>query len=197
VTLVAASLPDPTFAGVDARGLQKSFRTQHGTVHAVRAVDLTIAAGQTVALLGPNGAGKPTTIDMLLGLSAPDRGGVSLFGVDPGSAVRSGAIGVMLQTGALIRDLSVRELVTMVASLYPASLPVAEVLALTGLREVADQRTQRLSGGETQRARFAIALVGDPGLLVLDEPTVGMDVEARRAFWVTMRGFAARGRWAA
>jgi ABC-2 type transport system ATP-binding protein len=100
----------------------------------------------------------------------------------------------MLQTGALIRDLSVRELVQMVASLYPAALPVAETLKLTGLTELADQRTQKLSGGETQRVRFAVALVANPKLLVLDEPTVAMDVEGRRSFWATMRELAAQGR---
>ena len=100
----------------------------------------------------------------------------------------------MLQTGALIRDLTVRELVAMMASLYPAPLRVDEVLELTGIGDIADRRTQKLSGGQTQRVRFAVALVSNPDLLVLDEPTVAMDVEGRRAFWATMREFAARGK---
>jgi ABC-2 type transport system ATP-binding protein len=160
----------------------------------VRGVDVEIEMGETVALLGPNGAGKSTTIDMMLGLLAPDEGAVSLFGRPPADAVAAGAVGAMLQTGSLIRDLSVRELVTMMASLYPTPLPVEEVLELTGASEFAAQRTQKLSGGQTQRARSAVALVSNPQLLVLDEPTVAMDVEGRHAFWRTMREFATRGK---
>jgi ABC-2 type transport system ATP-binding protein len=163
-------------------------------VRAVRGIDVSIAAGETVALLGPNGAGKSTTIDMLLGLLEPDEGTVSVFGRSPGEAVAQGAVGAMLQTGALIRDLSVRELVTMIASLYPAPLDVEEVLELTGTKEFSPQRTNKLSGGQTQRVRFAVALVSNPELLVLDEPTAAMDVEGRRSFWTTMREFAARGK---
>jgi ABC-2 type transport system ATP-binding protein len=183
-----------TSAEVRMDGLVKSFPTPQGTVQAVRGVDITIAAGETVALLGPNGAGKSTTIDMLLGLTTPDSGSVSLFGRPPGEAILDGAIGAMLQTGSLIRDLSVRELLTMMASLYPHPLPVSEVIDLVGLGSIADRRTERLSGGQTQRVRFGVALVSDPELLVLDEPTVAMDVEGRHAFWDTMRGFAARGK---
>jgi ABC-2 type transport system ATP-binding protein len=176
------------------QGLVKSFRAPQGPIEAVRGVGFDISAGETVALLGPNGAGKSTTIDMLLGLLEPDAGSVSVFGRPPAQAVAAGAVGAMLQTGMLIRDLSVRELVTMIASLYPAPLGVDEVLALTGTAEYASQRTQKLSGGETQRVRSAIALVSDPQLLVLDEPTAAMDVEGRHAFWRTMREFAARGK---
>ena len=147
-----------------------------------------------MAFLGPNGAGKSTTIDMMLGLTRPDQGHVTLFGMAPADAVKAGAVGVMLQTGALIRDLSVRELITMMASLYPDPLDVDEVLDLARLRDVAERRTQKLSGGETQRIRFAVALVSDPDLLLLDEPTVALDVEARHGFWTVMRGFAARGK---
>ncbi len=177
-------------SAIEARGLRKSY----GPVEAVRGVDVSIEEGETVALLGPNGAGKSTTIDMLLGLADPDAGDVSVFGGSPSAAVDSGYVGAMLQTGALIRDLSVRELVQMVASLYPAPLPVEQALELTGMTALADQRTQKLSGGETQRARFAVAIVANPKLLVLDEPTVAMDVEARRSFWTTMRTLAAEGR---
>jgi ABC-2 type transport system ATP-binding protein len=131
---------------------------------------------------------------MLLGLTRPDRGEVQLFGLTPSAAVATGQVAAMLQTGGLVRDLSVRELVAMVASLYPAPLRVAEVLEVTGLTAIADQRTQKLSGGQAQRVRFAIALASDARLIVLDEPTVGMDVEARRELWVTIRGAAARGK---
>jgi ABC-2 type transport system ATP-binding protein len=179
---------------ISLNGLVKSFHGPDGPIRAVRGIDVQIAAGETVALLGPNGAGKSTTIDMLLGLLAPDHGSVSVFGRSPTDAVAQGAVGAMLQTGALIKDLSVRELVTMVASLYPAPLGVEEVLELTGVAQIAAQRTNKLSGGQTQRVRFAVALVSDPELLVLDEPTAAMDVEGRHSFWTTMREFAARGR---
>ena len=179
--------------GVAARGLTKTFSTAHGDVRAVRGVDLEIAPGETVALLGPNGAGKSTTIDLLLGLGRPDDGVVTLFGGTPAAAVAAGGVAAMLQTGELIRDLSVRELVQMMASLYPAPLAVDDVLETTGLRAIAEQRTQKLSGGERQRVRFAAALVSGARLLVLDEPTVGMDVEARHSFWTTIRTAAADG----
>ena len=180
--------------GIVLSGLEKTFKSPQGPVRAVRGIDVSISPGETVAFLGPNGAGKSTTIDMLLGLLPPDKGTVTLFGKPPVEAIASGAIGAMLQTGALIRDLSVRELVTMMASLYPAPLAVDETLELTGIADIADRRTQKLSGGQTQRVRFAVALVSNPDLLVLDEPTVAMDVEGRHAFWTTMRDFAARGK---
>jgi ABC-2 type transport system ATP-binding protein len=180
--------------GIVLSGLEKTFKSPRGPVRAVRGIDVSISPGETVAFLGPNGAGKSTTIDMLLGLLPPDKGMVTLFGKPPVEAVGSGAIGAMLQTGALIRDVSVRELVTMMASLYPAPLGVDDVLQLTGITDLADRRTQKLSGGETQRVRFAVALVSNPDLLVLDEPTVAMDVEGRHGFWTTMRGFAERGK---
>jgi len=166
----------------------------YGKVRAVRSVDLVIAPGETVALLGPNGAGKTTTIDMLLGLTRLDSGSVTLFGMSPAQAVAAGVVGGMLQTGSLIEQLSVRELVTMVASLYPHPLGVEEVLQLTGVAELADRQSTRLSGGQAQRVRFAIALVADPDLLLLDEPTSAMDVEARREFWTSMRAVAASGK---
>jgi ABC-2 type transport system ATP-binding protein len=180
--------------GISLRGLVKTFHGQQGPIRAVRGVDIEIGVGETVALLGPNGAGKSTTIDMLLGLQRPDAGTVSVFGASPEAVIAAGRVGAMLQVGELLRDVSVRELVEMMASVYPTPLGTDEVLALTGIEAIAGQRTQRLSGGESQRVRFALALVPDPELLVLDEPTVGMDVEGRRAFWQTMRGFAARGR---
>ncbi|HEY4895339.1 MAG TPA: ABC transporter ATP-binding protein [Solirubrobacteraceae bacterium] len=160
----------------------------------MRGIDVSIGAGETVALLGPNGAGKSTTIDMLLGLGRPDAGSVSIFGTPPRQAVGAGMIGAMLQTGELIRDLSARELIAMMAALYPNPMDVDEVVSIAGLGDAADRRTQKLSGGQTQRVRFAVALVSDPDLLVLDEPTVALDVEGRREFWAAMRAYAERGK---
>jgi ABC-2 type transport system ATP-binding protein len=175
---------------ITAKGLTKSF----GAVRAVRGLDLELERGSTVALLGPNGAGKTTTIDMLIGLTKPDAGTVSLFGRTPTEAVKAGLIGAMTQTGQLIDYLTVRELVTMIAAIYPAPLSVDEALKISGAGVFADRMTRKLSGGETQRVRFAIALVADAELLVLDEPTVALDVEGRRDFWSAMRAFAARGK---
>jgi ABC-2 type transport system ATP-binding protein len=180
--------------GVRLEHLAKSFKGPDGPIRAVAGIDVSIAPGETVALLGPNGAGKSTTIDMILGLLKPDEGSVAVFGRSPERAVAEGAVGAMLQTGALIRNVTVRELVTMMAALYPAPLEVEEALELTGSAAFASQQTQKLSGGQTQRVRFAVALASDPQLLVLDEPTVAMDVEGRHSFWQTMRSFASRGR---
>jgi ABC-2 type transport system ATP-binding protein len=187
------SSPMPS-SGIELTGLVKTFRSARGPVHAVRGIDISIAPGETVALLGPNGAGKSTTIDMLLGLLPPDAGAVSVFGMTASQAISRGAIGAMLQTGGVIQYLSVRELITMVASLYPHPLGVDEVIALTRIGDLADRKTTKLSGGQTQRLRFAIGLVSNPDLLVLDEPTVAMDVEARHDFWTTMRTFASQGK---
>jgi ABC-2 type transport system ATP-binding protein len=183
-----------TNGGIHLHSVAKSYRGPQGPIRAVRGIDVSIAAGETVALLGPNGAGKSTTIDMLLGLSTPDAGTVSVFGGPPRESVDAGLVGAMLQTGGLIRDLSVRELVAMIASLYPDPMGVEEALEVTGLTAIAGQRTHKLSGGQTQRVRFALAIVCNPELLVLDEPTVALDVEGRREFWSIMRGFAARGK---
>ena len=181
-------------AGIVLRGLTKSFKSPQGPVRAVQGVDISIAPGETVALLGPNGAGKSTTIDMMLGLTKPDAGSVELFGMTPDRAVAAGAIGAMLQTGGIIQYLSVGETLEMVASLYPKPMPVDEVVRLTGIGDIVGRRTNKLSGGQTQRLRFALALITNPDLMVLDEPTVAMDVEVRREFWSVMRTFAKQGR---
>jgi ABC-2 type transport system ATP-binding protein len=176
--------------GILATDLSKSY----GPVQAVRGIDLAIAPGETVAILGPNGAGKTTTLDMVLGLTPPERGRVTIFGVPPAAAVRSGWVGGMLQSGTPLDRLTVRELVTLMASYYPHPLGVDDVLRTTGCADIARRFTNRLSGGQVQRVRFAAALVGDPDLLVLDEPTAGIDVEGRHDFWQAMRGIAARGK---
>jgi ABC-2 type transport system ATP-binding protein len=177
-------------AAVMLAGLRKSY----GDVHAVAGVDLAIAPGEVVALLGPNGAGKSTTVDMLLGLTKPDAGTVTVFGARPHDAVAKGTIGAMLQGGALLDDATVGETVAMVASLHQSPMPVAEALRRSGVEELANRRCNKLSGGQKQRVRFAVALVSDPDLLVLDEPTAAMDVQGRREFWKAMRGFTNTGR---
>ncbi|MGW2408614.1 ABC transporter ATP-binding protein [Streptomyces sp. NPDC001739] len=165
----------------------------YGAVRAVDGIDLRIAAGETVALLGRNGAGKSTTLNMLLGLLPPSSGTVRLFGGEPETAVRAGRVGAMLQDGKAVPRVTVRELVGFVAATYPRPMDVAEALELAGLAEFAGRRVDRLSGGQAQRVRFAVALAGNPDLLVLDEPTAALDVEARRTFWRAMRAYARRG----
>jgi ABC-2 type transport system ATP-binding protein len=166
----------------------------YGSVRAVDTLDLTIGAGQAVALLGPNGAGKSTSISMLLGLALPDSGNVTVFGSAPAEAVAKGQVGAMLQDGALPAGLTVREIVDFVRQLYPEPLSLEEALRIADLTDLAKRRADRLSGGQSQRVRFALAIAGAPQLLVLDEPTAAMDVESRRAFWVSMRAYAATGR---
>ncbi|MFD5780708.1 ATP-binding cassette domain-containing protein [Streptomyces sp. NPDC126933] len=178
-----------TSAAVSFTDVAKSF----GAVRAVDGIGLDIPRGETVALLGRNGAGKSTTIGLLLGLDEPDAGTVRLFGGPPSRAVAAGRVGAMLQDGRPIRRVTVRELVAFVASTFPDPLPVAEALGLAGLTDVADRRIDKLSGGQLQRVRFAVALAGGPELIVLDEPTAALDVEARRSFWGSMRAYAERG----
>ncbi|WP_392841392.1 ATP-binding cassette domain-containing protein [Streptomyces sp. LN500] len=174
-------------------GAVKTFGRAAQTVRAVDGIDLTVERGETVALLGRNGAGKSTTISLLLGLDEPDSGGVQLLGRTPEQAVRAGRVGAMLQDGQPIPRVTVRELIAFVASTYPSPMPVPESLALAGVSAYADRRVDKLSGGQVQRVRFAVALAGNPELIVLDEPTAALDVEARRAFWDAMRAYARRG----
>nr|WP_248296609.1 ABC transporter ATP-binding protein [Streptomyces sp. S1D4-11] len=178
-----------TERAVSFTGAVKAF----GAVRAVDGMDLEIGRGETVALLGRNGAGKSTTISLLLGLNEPDEGTVALFGGPPQAAVRAGRVGAMLQETRPVPRVTVRELVSFVAGRYPAPLPVADALELAGIGDLAGRRVDRLSGGQAQRVRFAVALAGNPDLIVLDEPTAALDVEARRAFWDSMRSYARRG----
>ncbi|MBO1333178.1 ABC transporter ATP-binding protein [Streptomyces sp. VRA16 Mangrove soil] len=178
-----------TTPAVSFTGAVKTF----GDVRAVDGLSLRIGAGETVALLGRNGAGKSTTISLLLGLDEPDEGTVELFGAAPEAAVRAGRVGAMLQEGRAVPRVTVAELVDFVARRYPAPMDVREALRLAGIEELADRRVDKLSGGQTQRVRFAVALAGNPALIVLDEPTAALDVEARHAFWASMRAYARRG----
>ena len=168
----------------------KSYRS----VRAVDGISLTISPGEVVAFLGPNGAGKTTTIDMTLGLARPDSGSVEVFGAGPARAVAEGRVAAVMQTGGLLRDLTVAETVRLTASLFAETRPAAEVLERAGITDIADRRVVKCSGGEQQRLRFALALLSDPQLLVLDEPTTGMDVAGRRDFWGAIRQDADAGR---
>ena len=177
-------------AAVELRGVTKSF----GDVHAVRGIDLELEQGEIVAFLGPNGAGKTTTIDMILGLSHPTAGEVSVLGLRPRQAIARGLVSAVMQTGGLLKDITVRDTVAYTASLFADARPVDEVLADAGITGIADRLVAKCSGGEQQRLRFAMALLSDPALLLLDEPTTGMDVEGRRTFWSAIRADAERGR---
>ncbi len=192
--VVAAPDPRPPEPAVQLTDLAKAFNPRGAEpVRAVDGVSLTIQAGEVVALLGPNGAGKTTALDILLGLH-PSFGTAQLFGGPPQHAIRAGRVAAVLQTGDLLRDLRVRETVELIASTFGRTIPVDEALARVDIDYAARRRVSKLSGGEQQRVRFALALLPDPDLLVLDEPTAGLDVATRRAFWSTMRAEAAHGR---
>jgi ABC-2 type transport system ATP-binding protein len=175
---------------VRVSGLVKSY----GSTRAVDGIDLEIRPGETVALLGPNGAGKSTTIGMLLGLLAPDRGRIEVGGMSPRRAVATGHLGAMLQESGMMPGVRVGELLRFVRSLYDQPLTLADLVEAAGLEGLLNRRADRLSGGQAQRVRFAMAIAGDPSVVVLDEPTSAMDVEARRAFWERMRRLSAAGR---
>src|SRR5687767_13293956 len=174
------------------RDLHKSY----GPVEAVRGIDFEVARGEVFGLLGPNGAGKTTTVEILEGYRERTSGIVSVLGHDPGRRPRElrRRVGIVLQESGIYRHVTVRELLVHWARLYPAPRDVDEVLALAGLADRADVRSGRLSGGQRRRLDFALALVGDPELVFLDEPTTGFDPEARRAAWQTVRSLADLGK---
>ncbi len=165
-----------------------------GDVTAVRGIDLAVEPGEIVAFLGPNGAGKTSTLDLVLGLSRPTSGAVEVLGMAPHEAIARGLVSAVMQSGGLLKDLTVRETVEYTASLFAHRAVVDDVLARAGIGRLGDRRVGKCSGGEQQRLRFALALLPDPALLLLDEPTTGLDVEGRRAFWAAIREDAGRGR---
>jgi ABC-2 type transport system ATP-binding protein len=166
----------------------------YGEVRALRNVNFTVGAGQVVALLGPNGAGKTTAVKLMLGLLQPTSGKVRVFGGDPTTPQNRMRAGAMLQVGRVPETLRVREHIDLFSSYYPRPLPIGEVLAAAGLEKLRDRKFGDLSGGQRQRTLFALAICGDPDLLFLDEPTVGLDVEARRALWEEIRRLVERGK---
>jgi len=175
---------------VELRELTK----RYGDVQALRGISLAIAAGEIVAMLGPNGAGKTTSISLMLGLRRPSSGEVRLFGLPPTDRRARSRAGVMLQESGAPGVLTVGELIGLFGTYYPAPLPVAQALAMAGLEDKADARVATLSGGQRQRLYFALAVGGNPEALFLDEPTVGMDIEARRAFVAAIQALAAAGK---
>jgi ABC-2 type transport system ATP-binding protein len=166
----------------------------YDSLKAVDGLSLDLRVGETVALLGPNGAGKSTSLDMLLALRKPTSGKIRMFGSDPYHAVKSGRVGAMLQSGGLMPEVTVRELVTLVASFHPRPIAPDITMKRAGIDDIADQRVDRLSGGQTQRVRFALAIVGECDLIVLDEPTTAMDVETRQRFWTRMKEEVSEGK---
>ena len=166
----------------------------YGSVKALDSLSLTLHPGEVLALLGPNGAGKSTAIRCLLGLIAPNAGTVRIFGQDPREPATRVRIGAMLQVARIPEVLKVREHLDLFRSYYPRPLPVAEIVRIAQLEGIEDRQFGKLSGGQKQRVLFAIAIAGDPDLVFLDEPTVGLDIEARRGLWAQIRALADRGK---
>ena len=175
---------------IELQNASKSF----GVVQALQHVSFAIPQGQVVALLGPNGAGKTTAISLMLGLRRPSHGQVRLLGRDPRDRRVRSRCGIMLQESGVPLNLTVRETITLFRSYYPHPLPLTRVLEMAGLKKKAAAQVGSLSGGQRQRLYFALAICGDPDVLFLDEPTAGLDVEARHRFWEQIRTFVQQGK---
>jgi ABC-2 type transport system ATP-binding protein len=169
-------------------------RKHYGRVEALKGLDLSIAPGELVALLGANGAGKTTAVRLLLGLAKPTSGSVRVFGGDPRDAATRARLGAVLQVSRVPETLRVREHIELFSSYYPHPMKLADVIEAANLAGLERRQFGELSGGQQKRVLFALAICGDPDLIVLDEPTVGLDVEARRALWKQIRAFIARGK---
>lgn len=166
----------------------------YGSHRALDGADLSVGCGELIAVLGPNGAGKTTAVKLMLGLLKPDEGEVRVFGCDPREPRNRRRTGAMLQVGRVPETLRVREYIDLFSSYYPHPLPMAEISAGAGLQGIENRLFGQLSGGQKQRALFALAICGDPDLLFLDEPTAGLDVQARRGLWKQIRALLARGK---
>jgi ABC-2 type transport system ATP-binding protein len=191
--LEQAQILQPAATGAIVASLE-GVSKNYGPVRALRGVDFSVRAGDVVALLGPNGAGKTTAVKLLLGLMQPNAGRVRVFGADPTNPENRKRTGAMLQVGRVPETLRVREHIDLFSSYYQRPMPLAEVLAAAGLEKLRDRRFSDLSGGQRQRVLFALAICGDPDVLFLDEPTAGLDVEARRLLWDEIRRLVARGK---
>ena len=186
-----ASAEAPTAAAVvELVDAHKKF----GSVEALRGVSLAVKPGELVGLLGPNGAGKTTAISLMIGLRRPTAGKALLFGLDPSDLRARSRTGVMLQESGIPPTLKVREVVELFRTYYPKPLPTDAVVAMAGLGEFQNKLVNDLSGGQRQRVYFALAICGDPDVLFLDEPTVGLDTATRRSFWDQVRGFKSHGK---
>ncbi len=195
--MIATRTPQQTNAPVPRASVVASLdavNKNYGSVRALRGVNFQVRAGELVALLGPNGAGKTTAVKLLLGLMPPHGGKVRVFGADPTNPENRTRTGAMLQVGRVPETLRVREHIDLFSSYYPKPLPSSGVLAAAGLEKIRDRKFAELSGGQKQRVLFALAICGDPDLLFLDEPTVGLDVEARRMLWEQIRQLVDRGK---
>ena len=194
-TAIRTSAPTHTVPALVIDGVTKTFRSGNGSqVTAVDDLSLTIRQGEVVAFLGPNGAGKTTTLDMVLGLTQPDSGTVEVYGLSARKAARTGRVAAVLQSGGLLPDFTVEETMRIIADLHGRTRDVESAMARAGISDIAGRKVSRCSGGEQQRLKFALAMLPDPDLIVLDEPTAGMDVESRRAFWSAIRADAGAGR---
>jgi ABC-2 type transport system ATP-binding protein len=185
-----AEIPNVELIVASLEGVNKNY----GNIRALRGVDFRVRAGEVVALLGPNGAGKTTAVKLLLGLIQPNAGKVRVFGGDPTNPENRMRTGAMLQVGRVPETLRVREHIDLFSSYYQNPMAPADVLAAVGLEKLGDRKFGDLSGGQRQRVLFALAICGDPDLLFLDEPTVGLDVEARRMLWDEIRRMVSRGK---
>jgi len=192
-TLEQSQRADTANAGLIVASLE-GVNKNYGHVRALRGVDFRVRAGEVVALLGPNGAGKTTAVKLLLGLIPPNSGRARVFGGDPTNPENRMRTGAMLQVGRVPETLRVREHIDLFSSYYEKPMVAAEVLAAAGLEKLSDRKFGDLSGGQRQRVLFALAICGDPDLLFLDEPTVGLDVEARRMLWDEIRRMVGRGK---
>ncbi len=181
-------------AGGQIAASMNNVSKSYGSVQALKSFNLQVRAGELTAVLGPNGAGKTTAIKLLLGLARPSTGGVSVFGGDPAIVETHVRVGAMLQVGRVPETLKVREHIDLFSSYYPQPLPIAETIGIAGIGDLRDRKFGDLSGGQKQRVLFALSICGNPDLLFLDEPTVGMDVEARHLLWEEIRQLRGRGK---
>ena len=190
---IARAVPATAAASPVVAELRDLTKRYNGTT-ALDGLSLSLHPGEIVALLGPNGAGKSTAVRLLLGLTSPTAGAARVFGRDPRDPATRTRIGAMLQVGNAPEVLKVREHIDLFRSYYPAPLSVAELVRIARLDGIMDKAFGDLSGGQKQRTLFALALAGDPDVIFLDEPTVGMDIETRRALWAEVRALSARGK---